>query len=35
MDKMNPNDLELLMKQAAENPRKVQIASSNKDGGKS
>jgi hypothetical protein len=35
VDKMTPNDLELFMKQAAENLRKVQITSSNEDGGKS
>jgi hypothetical protein len=35
VDKMNPKDLELFMKQAAEKLKKVQIASSNEDGGKS
>ena len=35
VDKMNPKDLELFMKQAAEKLKEVQIASSIEDGGKS
>jgi hypothetical protein len=35
VDKMTPNDLELFMKQASEKLKKVQIASSNEDGGTS
>jgi hypothetical protein len=35
VDKMNPKDLELFMRQAAEKLKKVQIASSIEDGGKS